>query len=283
MRERVAHLRADVGERAHRPRAKRVGRDQQSAGVSAADERRIGADHLLVGAQSCREPAGVIQPGVRRPPRRVRGTEEQMDGQGCAEFVSEEAEAVHRERLQQHRRAGVGPWLIEPGGLQLGEHRRLDARIPLGCLQLDEQTGPPADRRDGLGQRRDARAGEARVVPTAGVEAAHLGECEVVERPLASRLALHHDRPGAFGEDLLDIGGALERGVVQEHQGAVPGSLQVELDEGGPLLGREHERRNRVLGRVGGCPAMGHHPRRWWRRAGRRSVPHGHGAGQDDR
>ena len=105
------------------------------------------------------------------------------------------------------------------------------------------------------------------IEPRAGVQAADFGQREVGQRPLPSRLALDDHLTAAVGEDLLDVGRPLERRVVQDHQRAVLGALQVELHERRVLLGGQHERGHGVLGCVRRRTAMPHHPGRgWWAR-----------------
>ena len=127
------------------------------------------------------------------------------------------------------------------------------ASIPgysIGCLQFDEEPALAAKRGNRLAERRHARAGELRVEPFACVQAADFRQREVGQRPLTLCLALDDHLPATVGEDLFDVGRALECQVVQDHQRAVLRALQVELHERRVLLGGQGERRHGVLGCV---------------------------------
>ena len=66
----------------------------------------------------------------------------------------------------------------------------------------------------------------------------------------AGRLILAHVCAEAVREDLLDVGRAFERQVVQTDQFAVLRDLQILLDEIGALLDRQAVGFDRVFGRV---------------------------------
>ena len=68
-----------------------------------------------------------------------------------------------------------------------------------------------AHRGDGLGERRDAGAGELRVEPVPRIEATDFRQREVGQGPLTPCLALDDHLSAAIGEDLFDVGRALER------------------------------------------------------------------------
>ena len=109
----------------------------------------------------------------------------------------------------------------------------------------------PPQRVDRLAEGRDPRAAILRVEPGAGIEPLDLVEREVFQHPGAGA---GRRRPGAIREHGLDVGRALERVVVQAHDPAVLRQLEIELDEGGPLLRRHHEGGHGVLGRVAEAP-----------------------------
>jgi len=96
------------------------------------------------------------------------------------------------------------------------------------------------------------------------------------------------DQPrGTVGVDLLDVGRAGQGGVVQDHQRAVDGPLDVVLDHVGALRKGQIDRGNGVLGCRSRGAAVGHHVhlRRWRRRGGGRDSDaqwDGEDGGDDD-
>src|SRR5262249_20155674 len=107
----------------------------------------------------------------------------------------------------------------------------------------------------------DSGAFELRIEPGSGVETFDLAEREVrnvpvLSGPAAGRLVFTHVGAETIREDLLDVGRAFERQVVQANQLAVLRDLQILLDEIGALLDRQAVGLDRVFGRIGRRPAM---------------------------
>lgn len=138
---------------------------------------------------------------------------------------------------------GSGQPLVPPQ--KLVDALRLDARIELRRLELEHQTCRAADRVQHVGQGRDRLAEELRPAPRTSVEPVELGPREPAHPPRCS-----------VGKHPGDVGRPRQRGVVDDHQLAVPGALDVDLDERRLLMDGQLDRRDSVLGRGPGRPAV---------------------------
>src|SRR5690606_11556866 len=102
-----------------------------------------------------------------------------------------------------------------------------------------------------LRQRRHTRARVGGSEPAAGVQPGDLRGGEVLHLPRRT-----------VGEDLLRVGGALEVVVVDHHEFAVLGALDVVLHPADAEFGRLVHGGQRVLGSVGGSAPVGDDRRR---------------------
>src|SRR5690606_10988397 len=105
---------------------------------------------------------------------------------------------------------------------------------------------------------------EVLVEPASGVELPYRVVGEVLQPESRRRLARGHS--GAAAKALRDVGGAVERQVVQADEHAVLRPLDVDFHERRALCDGLRERRNGVLWRVGRGAAMRDDPGAWRKR-----------------
>ena len=141
-------------------------------------------------------------------------------------------------------------------GEELRPHVVTKVTIDLGRLGLDKETGTAASELRDLVEGRNECARERRIEPAPRVECPDLVEREVVGGPDPCDYAPGFYLPETIGEDVLDVGGAFERQVMERDEHAIAGDLEIRLDVVRALFDAQLVRRDRMLGRVGRCATV---------------------------